>query len=163
MVGLVSLTWPHICFSWQGPANGNMAHLCILRPLAQDYTGTMKHLPLPTYELWVTDINILWCVRERFMAFNGSYGQTPGSDGCPGSWQLSLGLTCGFSHVMFQHFPSTSQSALARGSWHENVTLMNERPPCWHDCAQSGPGALTMRERSETSFYIHFHIAITKQ
>lgn len=51
LVELVSLPSHDICSGWQGPANGNMAHLCSLRPLALDYDRTAKHLLLQSCEL----------------------------------------------------------------------------------------------------------------
>lgn len=47
----------------------------------------------------------------------------------PGAFFFS-GLTYGFSHVPLQRLPSsTSRSALAQGSWRENVTLTSHQLP----------------------------------
>lgn len=40
---------------------------------------------------------------------------------------LFSGSTRGFPHVPLQHLPSTSRSALAQGSWRENVTLTSHQ------------------------------------
>ncbi len=87
--------------------------------------------------------------EEYSMAFNGSHGWTLGSDDGLGSWRFFLGRSVDFYtfHSNTSHTPVGLRWHRAAGvkTWPSHP-ISSQRASCWHDCAQYGLGAITMRD-----------------
>ncbi|KAL1259943.1 hypothetical protein QQF64_010520 [Cirrhinus molitorella] len=87
--------------------------------------------------------------EEICMACNGSYGWTLGSDGGLGSWRFFLGRP-----VDFHTFHSNTSHPPVGPRWHRAAgvktsplhPISSQQASCWHDCAQSGLGAIVTRD-----------------